>query len=285
MPKIQDMLLSLEGFKYATSLDLNMGYYHIQLTPGSSQLCAVVFPWGKYEYCRLPMGICNAPDIFQEKISELFWGLEYVRAYLDDVLLITKGDWQDHLDKLEQVLERLQQAGLKINAEKSFFGRPETEYLGYWVTREGVKPLSQKIEAVLHMKTPANTRDVRKFVGLVNYYRDMFARRAHLLAPLTKLTSTKTKFKWTDVEQKAFEAVKRAVGREALLAYPDFNEEFDIYTDASDYQLGAVISQKGKPIAFYSRKLTDAQTCYTTTEKELLSIGASNESSDKLTWH
>ena len=91
LPKIQEILLKMEGFKYATTLDLNMGYYHIQLSPEASKLCTIVFPWGKYEYLRLPQGLCNSPDIFQEKISELMFDLKYVRAYIDDVLVLTKG--------------------------------------------------------------------------------------------------------------------------------------------------------------------------------------------------
>ena len=84
IPKIQDLLLKLEGFKYATSLDLNMGYYHISLCPFSKRLCTIVLPWGKYEYQKLPMGLCNSPDIFQEKMGELFNDLECVRTYIDD---------------------------------------------------------------------------------------------------------------------------------------------------------------------------------------------------------
>ena len=195
IPKIQDMLLNLEGFTYATSLDLNMGYYHILLTPNARRLCTIVLPDGKYEYCRLPMGICNAPDIFQEKIAELFQGFEYVRAYIDDVLLISKDDWKDHLEKLEKVLQKLAEAGLKVNDNKYFFGRHECEYLGFWVTRNGVSPLAKKVEAIKNIQTPKTRKSVRRFVGLVNYYRDMWPRRAHTLAPLTKLTSEKTKFK------------------------------------------------------------------------------------------
>ena len=82
IPKIQEMLLKLEGFQYGTSLDLNMGYYHIELTPNSKRLCTIVLPWGKYEYQRLPMGLCNSPDIFQEKMSSLMAGLEFVRTYI-----------------------------------------------------------------------------------------------------------------------------------------------------------------------------------------------------------
>jgi len=107
IPKIQDMLLKLEGFQFATSLDLNMGYYHIELSPHSKQLCTIVLPWGKYEYQRLPMGLCNSPDIFQEKMSTLMQDLEYVRAYIDDLLVISNGSYEDHLTKLEVVLGKL----------------------------------------------------------------------------------------------------------------------------------------------------------------------------------
>ena len=95
------MLLNLEGFQYATSLDLNMGYYHLELDDRAKELCTIVLPFGKFEYQRTPMGLCNSPDIFQEKMCELFHGLDHVRAYIDDLLCLTKGTFGDHLEKLE----------------------------------------------------------------------------------------------------------------------------------------------------------------------------------------
>ena len=142
------MLLKLEGFQYATSLDLNMGYYHIELSPDSKRLCTIVLPWGKYEYQKLPMGLCNSPDIFQEKTSELMVGLEFARAYIDDLLVVTKGDLQTHLNQLEQVLTRLSEAGLKVNASKSHFCCDELEYLGYLITTSGVRPTMKKVHAI-----------------------------------------------------------------------------------------------------------------------------------------
>jgi len=99
-------------------------------------LCTIVLLWGKYECQRLPMGLCNSPDIFQEKMGELMADLEFVRAYTDDLIILTKDTWEHHLDQLKIVLQRLQNAGLKIHAKKSFFGRTELEYLGYWITRD-----------------------------------------------------------------------------------------------------------------------------------------------------
>ena len=272
IPKIQDLMLKLEGFTFGTSLDLNMGYYHIELSDFSKTLCTIVLPWGKYEYQRLPMGLCNSPDIFQEKMGTLMQDLEYARAYIDDLLIITKGTWQDHLDKLEQVLVRLEEAGLKINAKKSFFGRGELEYLGYWITRRGIQPLPKKVDAMIAIQPPTNKKHLRSFIGMINYYRDMWRGRSGLLAPLTQLTSKTAKWEWTNTHQKAFEDIKKVISKETLLAYPNFNKPFVVHTDASKTQLGAVISQDKQPIAFYSRKLNPAQTRYTTTERELLAI-------------
>ena len=122
------------------------------------------------------------------------------------------------------------------------------------------------------MAPPKTRRQLRSFLGLVNYYRDMTKRPSEIIAPLTKMTSNKIRFKWTKVEQQAFETIKLAISKETLLSYPDFSKTFEIHTDASLTQLGAVLSQEGKPIAFYSRKLTSPQQKYTTTERELLAI-------------
>ena len=121
IPKIQDLLLNLEGFQYATSVDLNMGYYHIELDPESSTICTIVLPWGKCKYLKLPMGLCNTPDIFQEKMNELFSGFDYICTYIDDLLVITKGSFEEHLIHLDTVLENIGTAGLKINATKLCF--------------------------------------------------------------------------------------------------------------------------------------------------------------------
>ena len=109
------------------------------------------------------------------------------------------------------------------------------------------------------MKPPTYQKEVQKFIAVINYYRDAWSRRSHTLAPLTRLASIKRKLKWTEVKQDGFEEIKRILACNTLLTYPYFNETFKIYTDASMFQLGAVISQKGKPIAFYSRKLTYSQ--------------------------
>ena len=113
IPKISTVLQEVEGFAYATSLDLNMGYYTIRLDPDASRICTIIFPWGKYSYKRLPMGVAGSPNIFQSKMSELMAALEFVRTYLDDLLIISKARLSDHLEKLRMVFTKLQGAPLK----------------------------------------------------------------------------------------------------------------------------------------------------------------------------
>ena len=272
LPKISDLLLKLQGFKYATALDLSMGYYHIPLSENSQKLCTTVLPWGKYRYKRLPMGISSAPDIFQHIMHDILGDLDFCRVYIDDVLIISDGSFEDHLAKLNIVLSRLNKANFRANVRKCYFAQDNLEYLGYQLTREGVQPQPQKVEAICRLQAPKTRKQLRHFLGMVNYYRDMWQRRSHTLAPLTKLSSKAVPYKWGPVEQQAFEEIKEVISREALLAFPQFDKPFHIYTDASDYQLGAVITQEGKPLAFYSRKMNKAQQRYTTGEQELLSI-------------
>jgi hypothetical protein len=132
--------------------------------------------------------------------------------------------------------------------------------------------MKNNVAAIMKISEPKNQKQLRSFIGVVNYYQDIWSRRSHILAPLASLTCEKVKWEWGPKQSAAFDMAKRVIAREAVLAYPDFSKHFTIHTDASHYQLGGVISQDGKPIAFYSRNLNDAQPRYTTTERELLSI-------------
>ncbi len=279
------VLQELEGFTFATALDLNMGYYTIRLDSDASRICTVIFPWGKYSYNRLPMGIAGSPDIFQSKMSELMKDLEYVQAYLDDLLCISRSSLEDHLNKLEEVLRRLCNAGLKVNADKSTFCALEIEYLGYILTRDDIKPQSNKVQAILTIQPPKNVRELRHFLGMVQYYHDLWARWSKMLALLTSLVgecgqtkvsrakgTKKAPWHWDNVHQRAFDHVKATTAREVVLAYPDYSKVFEIYTDASNKQLGAEITQENRPIVFFSWKLSTSKRKYSVTKIELLAI-------------
>ena len=173
---------------------------------------------------------------------------------------------------MELTLNKLKVKGLKCNIEKSFFGQTKMEYLGFGVTCNDVKHIDKKIKYITNMNSPTYRKEVRQFIGVINYYHNIWSRLSHTLAPLTKLTSMKINFKWTEIKKDAFDEIKRIMARDTLLTYPYFNETFKIYTDSSAFQLGAVVIQKGKLIALYSIQLTYSQQQYTITKSKLLSI-------------
>jgi hypothetical protein len=161
----------------------------------------------------------------------------------------------------------------------------EIEYLGYILTREGIKPQPKKVQAVLMLSPPDNVKELRHFLGMVQYYRDMWARCSEMLAPLTDLVGERGKMKtarmnktkkkpwrWDPIHQQAFDNVKAAIAKETVLVYLDFLKPFEIYMDASSMQLGAVITQDNRPIAFFSSNLSKKQQKYSVTNIELLAI-------------
>ena len=156
-------------------------------------------------------------------------------------------------------MQRLHEANLKNNIEKSTFATTTFEYLGYHITTSGIRPLTSKVEAIQQLKPPKTLKQLRSLLGLINYYRDMWKQRSHILTPLTELTKVprgSKLFKWDKAQNKAFQEIKKLISKNTMLIFPDANKVFEIHTDASDYQLGLDISQDKKPIAFYSKKLT-----------------------------
>ena len=162
---------------------------------------------------------------------------------------------------------RLQKVLIKVNASKSCLGAHKFDFLCYHVTRDGVMPVPKKVDAIQSLAVPNTRKQMRQFIGMINFYRDMWQKRSEILSPLAALTSKNVKYDWKDEHQNCFDAIKCVIEREVLLAYPDFNDPFEIYNDTSKLKNGAVVYQKVKPIAFYSQKMNSAQHNYTTTEK------------------
>jgi hypothetical protein len=187
--------------------------------------------------------------------------------------------------------------GLKVNVEKLTFCALEIEHLGYILTRDGIKPQSNKVQAILGIQLPKNVKELRRFLGMVQYYRDLWERRSKMLAPITSLVGecgqTKVsrakgtkKAPWhrDEVHQRAFDHVKATIAREVVLASPDYSKVFEIYTNASSKQLGAVITQENRPIAFFSWKLSTMQCKYSVTKIELLAIAKTFKEFKGMLW-
>ena len=180
---------------------------------------------------------------------------------------ITHATWEEHISCVAEVLRRLCVNGFTVNPSKCSWGVKETDFLGFWFTPTGPKPWRKKIDAILARSPPTNRTEVRAFCGAITFYRDMFRSRSTILAPITKLASKNEKFVWGPEQQDAFESMKALISEDFMLQYPDPNNPFTILPDASDLQLGSVIKQNDRPVAYYSRKLSKTQQRHTTIEK------------------
>jgi len=154
------------------------------------------------------MGLAPAPDVYQEKMSLLFIDLEEIKVFFDDILVLVFDSFEDHLLTLQEVFTRIRKANLQVNVAKSKFAAIEKEYLGFNISRQGVKPQEKKIKAILNIATPTNVHQVRSFLGAINHYKRMIAHCSHVATELTALTKKGAKFKWTPKCQAAFDTLK-----------------------------------------------------------------------------
>ncbi len=224
------------------------------------------------------MGLKRSPDIAQAAMENVLSDIEDADVYINDVSAFSN-DWDHHVNLLATILRQLRENGFTINPLKCEWAVKETDWLGYWLTPRGLKPWKKKIDTILHMDHPHNATELRMFIGCINYYRDMWPSCAHILKPLTDHSSLKKRapIKWTDEMQIAFDKMRLLMAVDALAAYPDHDKWFDVYTDASLFQLGACIIQEGRSVAYFLQKLTKSEKNYTTMEKEMLSIVATLE--------
>ena len=163
----------LEGFQYATALDINMGYYTIMIFPASQDMTTIITKFGKFRYNRLPMGMCASGDIFQAKVDKLLGDIKGIKTYIDDILVLGNDSFKNHMEQLIIIFRILRAAVLKVNAPKCSFGLKDIPCLGYVITREGIKPDPKKVQGIMDLGRPSTTTEARALIGMVQYYRDM----------------------------------------------------------------------------------------------------------------
>ena len=282
LPRIEDLLDQLGQSKYFSSIDLASGYWQIRMHPESREKTAFVTPYGLYEFRVMPFGLMNAPAVFQRLMQQVITqlnpteGPEFVSVYIDDILVFSR-TLKDHLNHLQRVIERVVEVGLKLKPSKCKFIQQELEYLGHVVSCDGLKTSSRLVEAVKKYPTPQNVQETRRFLGLSSYYRRFIPNFAKIAQPLHSLTCKEIPFHWGEDQGRAFEALKGRMTTAPVLAYPNFEMEFVMETDASVLGLGAVLSQvqadkKLHPIAYASRALNTAEKRYGITELETLAV-------------
>ena len=277
IPNIDEILDRLGNAKYFSAFDLASGFHQIGVKDNDIQKTAFSTSDGHYEFLRMPFGLKNAPPTFQRLMNRGLQGLigNNCFVYIDDIVVFGR-TLEEHNKNLKILFERLRQCGLKLQPDKCEYLKPELEYLGHIISSDGVQPNPKRIDKVKNYPVPKNPKEIKQFLGLCGYYRKFIQNFARIAKPLNQLLRKDKGFQWTNDQQVAFETLCNALTTQPLLQYPDWTEPFVLTTDASNYALGAVLSQgpigKDKPIAYASRTLNDAETRYTTTEKELLAI-------------
>ena len=279
MPRIDELIDRVGKANFITTLDLTTGYWQIPMADKDKCKTAFVTPFGSFQFTVMPFGLSGAPASFQRLMDRLLQGCEdYAVAYIDDFAIFSS-DWQDHLKQLQEVLMRIEKAGLTVKLSKSKFAKRSCEYLGYIVEGGVVKPILSKVEAISSFPKPDTKTAVRAFLGLAGYYRRFIPDFASVAAPLTDLTkkSVPNSGVWNEGCQRAFETLKKALISEPVLSSPDVSKTFIVQTDASDRGVGAVLSQvqedgQEHPVGYYSRKLLAREQRYSTIEKECLAI-------------
>ena len=278
LPRVDDLLDSLQGASMFSTLDLRSGYWQLSMEPRDREKTAFTTPEGLWEFLRMPFGVSNGCATFQRAIEIVLSGLTYETClcYFDDVI-IPSNSVDQQCERLSIVLERFRQHNLRVKASKCTFGATSVQYLGHVVSNKGIHTDPSKVQAVFELPDPKNLEELRSFLGLVGYYRKFIPNFAALATPLVHLTTKHTKFHWGVPEHNAFVTLKTLLCQAPILAYPDFHKKFVLQTDASDLGLGAVLTQydsfgNERPISYASRPLTPREKAYSATEKEALAV-------------
>lgn len=277
MPNITEILDKLGKCQYFSTLDLASGFHQIEVDPKDIQKTAFRVEQGHYEYVRMPFGLKNAPATFQRVMDNVLRELigKVCLVYMDDIIIFSTS-LQEHMVNLSKVFQALSNYNLKIQLDKSEFLKKEVAFLGHIVTPNGVKPNPDKIEAIKKWPLPRNEKELRGFLGTLGYYRRFVKDFAKIVKPLTVPLQKDKKIEHTEEFVETFEKCKSLLTSSHILQYPDFSQPFNLTTDASDFAIGAVLSQgsvgKDRPVAYASRTLTKSEQNYSTIEKELLAI-------------
>ncbi|UYV63691.1 hypothetical protein LAZ67_2005321, partial [Cordylochernes scorpioides] len=278
LPHIQDMFDRLHGSRFFSTLDVAWGYWQIEMDPQSIQKTAFVTNDGHYEFLVMPFDLKNAASTFQSIIQhilgELLW--KGTCSFQDDILVYTK-TWQEHIELLSKVFDKLRQYNMKLKLSKCIFGRTEVKYLGHIISHNQLKPDPGKVKSIQDFPRPDTVKKVRQSMGLANYYRKFVKDFSKISFPLVRLTRKNQPFIWNEEVEESFAKLKMALSTKPVLAIynPDYPSK--VYTDASKYGIGAILTQIGPDneehvIAYYSKTLQPHQENYSAYEMECLAV-------------
>ena len=277
LPLMQELQDRVQGAQWFTKMDLKNGFHLIRMRKGDKWKTAFRTRYGLFEFQVIPFGLTNAPSTFQDMMNHVLSDIldMGVLAYKDDILVYAKTE-EEHDRLVKEVLRKLQENGLAVSPEKCVWKAQEVEFLGYVIGKDGIKMAKAKVEAVLEWKLPKSLTEVQSYLGFANFYRRFIQDYSQVARSLTELTKKEKKeeWSWNPEAQAAFEVLKQRFTTVPILAPFDPAKKVIIETDASDFALGAVLSQRDEenclhPVTFHSRKFQPVEINYEIHDKEL----------------
>ena len=278
LPSIPEIFDLVSGSTVYSTLDLKAGYHQMRVAEQDIHKTGFRCHSGHFEFTKVPFGLKTAPNFFQREMNKIMAGLigVCVFVYIDDILVFSKNE-EDNLHHLQQVFDRLRQVGLKLKPTKCAFGLPEVKLLGYVLSKDGIQTDPDKVTAIANLPTPTSIKDVRSLLGMTNYYRTSLPNYAKVAEPLIQLTRKNVRFAWNDERQIAFDELKRLLTSSHVMAPPDLNRKYKLYTDACGYAVGGILVQESddgveKVIQYVSHTLSATQRKWATIEKEAYAV-------------
>jgi len=271
LPRIEDLLNQTQGAKFFSKIDLQSGYHQIRIKKGDEYKTAFRTRYGLYEWTVMPFGLCNAPSTFQRLMNSIFRDVidKFLIVYIDDILIYSN-TLEEHIRHIRFVLNRLRKHQLQAHPLKSLFLQTLIDFLGFKLGPDSTLLMNDgKVKKVTDWPVPTNSKQVQRFLGLCNWFRRFIPHFGTTASPLYKCTNEYT---WGQPQQEAFDKLKICVTTAPVLRIADYNKSFEVFCDASDLGLGAVLMQDGHPIAYESKIFSPAEINYSTMEKELLAV-------------
>jgi hypothetical protein len=273
LPRIEDLFDQLRGASVFSKIDLRSGYHQLRIRPSDIPKTAFITKYGLYEYTIMSFGLTNAPTFFMYLMNSVFMDYldKFVVVFIDDILIYSQSE-EEHVEHLKMVLQRLQEHQLYAKLSKCEFWIHEVLFLGHIINQDGLAVDPKKVADILNWKAPKDVRGIKSFIGMAGYYRRFIEGFSKIARPMTALLAKKVEFKWTQKCQEAFEELKDRLTTAPVLVLPDVHKPFSIYCDASYTELGCVLMQEGRVVAYSSRQLKNHERNYPTHDLELAAV-------------